>query len=669
MRFDAFTSGFYSFPSLNAAAQTTMNYYPDLVEGSLPTAGVPQGGEKARKVLTPTPGISRFCTLGTGTAPFVPEPPVRAMAVGGDGLYAVGGAHLYAVTTTAPNFCTRFSSGGLDGYGSIGNDNQPAQIIKNTGEALVMSAGNVFVTNTSGGLDRAKFSSQLYDLVINSSGNLTGDTGGIFDQTDVGATVVINMAAGGAPPGSTWNMGTYTINVVASDGSAGLSSSPGTAGSMGGSGYEYSPVAHALSGLSIDAATGGLTGYSFQAGDVGCFISITSGTGFTVQTTWIASVVAGEAFAFGAGWGTWGSTGGAGSITQPKYLTAAQIAYLDGTYFASQADTNVVYYSTNSAESNQPGVSWDMLNFFTKEAYPDAVNALFADHEQLYLLGAEQTTEVWSNTASGTNPYQRNPSYFIHYGCQARFSICRLGGGVAWIGGESSRGQRVAFLATGYVPARISTAAIEKAWGAYSTVADAVAYTIIQDGHEFWVISFPTANATWVYDAALGEWHQRGWWNGAGWDRARGAYHACIGIGTLAEVHYLGDWQTGDIFTTSSANLQDGLASGAVNIHRRRRAPHMSSEKKRRFYSRFQLDADNGLSDIEGAARRVFWNRLGASRDRIFQVDDDGNGNVTLSYSDDNCGSFIARSAINVGSGPRAVTLVAAYLEFVDGTG
>lgn len=659
MRFDAFTSGFYSFPSLDAAAQMTMNYYPDLVEGSLPTAGVPQGGEKARKVLTPTPGISLFVTL--------PHAPVRGFAVGGDGFLAVGGAYLYTVTGVTPFYAVH-GYGGLDGAGSVGNDNLPAQIIKNTGEALVMSAGNVFVDQANT-LTQCKFSSQLYDLVINSSGYLTGDTGGIFDQTDVGATVVINMAAGAAPPGSTWNIGTYTINVVNGDGSAGLSSSPGTSGSMGGSGYEYSPVAQALSGLAIDAATGGLTGYAFQAGDVGCFISISSGTGFTVQTTFIESVVAGEAFAFGAGWGTWGSTGGAGTITQPAYLTAAQIAYLDGTYFASQADTNVVYYSANSAESNQPGVSWDMLNFFTKEAYPDAVNALFADHEQLYLLGAEQSTEVWSNTGSGTNPYQRNPSYFIHYGCQAAFSVCRLGGGVAWIGGESSRGQRVAFLATGYVPQRISTAAIEKAWGAYAAVADAVAYTIIQDGHETWKISFPTANATWAYDNTLGEWHQEGCWNGAGWDRARGAFHACIGIGTRAEVHYLGDWSTGDIYTTAATNLQDGLASGAVNIHRRRRAPHMSNEKKRRFYARFQLDADNGLSDIEGAARRVFWNRLGASRDRIFQVDDDGSGDLTLSYSDDNCGSFITRSAINVGSAPRAVTLVAAYLEFVDGTG
>jgi hypothetical protein len=357
------------------------------------------------------------------------------------------------------------------------------------------------------------------------------------------------------------------------------------------------------------------------------------------------------------------------TVGPPDYVRAAHIAYLDGTYFASAYASNIVYYSANEAESNQPGVSWDPLNFFTKEAYPDAVLGMIADHEQLYLFGAEQSTEVWNDTGSGTNPYQRNASYMIHYGCQAAFSVCRLAAGVAWIGGDAARGMRMAFLATGYVPQRISTAAIEKAWNAYTTVADAVAYTIIQDGHEFWVISFPTADATWVYDATLAQWHQRGAWNGvSGWHRHAAAYHACIGIGTSAESHYVGDWQLGNIYKMAANYYQD---SGA-NIHRRRRAPHLSNEKKRRFYSLFELDADNNsdaMPDVDQESPRLRWLRLGASRDRIFQVDDDGNGHLTLSYSDDNCVTWTTRSAIALWTGPANLSITAAYLQYTEGTG
>jgi len=40
-------------------------------------------------------------------------------------------------------------------------------------------------------------------------------------------------------------------------------------------------------------------------------------------------------------------------------------------------------------------------------------------------------------------------------------------------------------------------------------MTDAVGYTYQQDGHAFYVLSFPSADETWVFDAATGAWHQR----------------------------------------------------------------------------------------------------------------------------------------------------------------
>jgi hypothetical protein len=105
-----------------------------------------------------------------------------------------------------------------------------------------------------------------------------------------------------------------------------------------------------------------------------------------------------------------------------------------------------------------------------------------------------------------------------------------------------------------------------------------------------------------------------------------------------------------------------------VAIHRRRRAPHLSNENKRRFYSLFELDVDTALADLDNAPPRVRWLRLGASRDRIFQIDDDGAGNLTLSYSDDRCLTFTARAAINMGSGNPALTITAAYMQLAEGS-
>jgi hypothetical protein len=221
-------------------------------------------------------------------------------------------------------------------------------------------------------------------------------------------------------------------------------------------------------------------------------------------------------------------------------------------------------------------------------------------------------------------------------GCAAANSAARLAGGVAWLGWDT-RGGLTAYLAANFVPQRISTHAIETAWGAYATVSDAVSYAYTDSGHQFWVVNFPTANATWVYDATAQLWHERGWWNGASVDRHRANCH-----GFVFGMHLVGDWQSGEIYSMALGTYSDA----GTPIHRLRTAPHVSDENKMIQYSRFTLAMETGdgsspavtlecsndgghtfgalHSATAGAAgaytARVIWRRLGRARDRVFRV-------------------------------------------------
>lgn len=576
MKFEAFTEGFYSFPSVDVASQLCINYYPDLLEGQAPSVTNRAGSEKAWKVLTPTPGLQLFCTL--------PTLPVRGLWAGEQRLFAAGGAILYEVI-----------GGGLGGgavtfvnHGNIGNDGNPVQFFPNGSQLFIASAGQAYI-DTGLGAVKCQFSSQLTDLVIDATtGRLTTVTGGEFDATDIGCPVTVTGGAG-------FNVGSITITAVDANGMATGSSSWGTAGSTGGTAIE-----------------------------------------------WLGTVV--------------------GGAFVPSYVTASCGAYLDGTFFAATPSNKTVYFSG----VNDGVDGWDPLNVLSKISYPDNVAMMLCDHQEIYLFGDEESTEVWRDVGNADNPFQKDPGCFMHYGCCSPWATVRVGGGVAWIGGDVRRGERVAFVAVGYTPQRVSTAAVEKAWASYATVGDAVAYSIIHDGQEFWVISFPTANITWAYSLTLGEWHQRGWWNGAGWDRQRGAFHCCVALATGAtpsnEQHYVGDWQNGNIYTMSAAYATDN----GVAIHRRRRAPHLSNENKRRFYSRAEVDADVGSADIDEAPQRIAWRRFGEGRDRVWQLDDDGAGNLTIGWSDDRCKNFATKTAINVSD--TSPSVVALYLRFVEGT-
>ena len=39
------------------------------------------------------------------------------------------------------------------------------------------------------------------------------------------------------------------------------------------------------------------------------------------------------------------------------------------------------------------------------------------------------------------------------------------------------------------------------------------AYAYQEQGHTFYVLNFPTAGATWVWDVTTDVWHERGFWN------------------------------------------------------------------------------------------------------------------------------------------------------------
>jgi hypothetical protein len=319
-----------------------------------------------------------------------------------------------------------------------------------------------------------------------------------------------------------------------------------------------------------------------------------------------------------------------GTFTSTFAVAASSGAFLDGYFLVAQPNSKQFNFSNIN-----DGTTWDTLDYATKSAYPDNIVALLSDHEEVWIFGSD-TAEVWQNTGAALNPFSRIPGALIHHGCVASASPVRLQNGVAWLSSDPVRGGIIAYLAQGFTPARISTHAVETAWSAYSA-ADAVSFTYTDQGHEFWVITFPNGGSTWVFDATMGWWHQRGFWNGATIDRQRQIFHA-FAFGK----HLVGDWSTGVIYEQSLTALDDA----GTPIHRVRTAPHLSNEALWSFYSRFQLDLELGQStstpgvtlewsDDGGHtfntpvtatpttatfAAMIVWRRLGKSRDRVFRV-------------------------------------------------
>jgi hypothetical protein len=624
-RFDAFLGPFNASISPNITSELTMNWLPEKNAVPVNQMGTGVTDKNIRCSLIRTPGIATFVQL--------PLVPVRGLWPGENRLLAVGGDHLYEVDqhgTITDRSTSGFSgaSGVGPAGGPIGNDNRPVQIFANGNQILVISAGMAYCDNGNGPIPM-QFSDPLNDLLVDPTYpdglHLNSPKGGMFDLTDIGHTVLITEGAG-------FNVGlAQNIQSIDANGGAVGLSPWGAVGAGLGVGVEYKSVSYTDLQLKQPYMVHSPSRV-FGSSEVGATITITGGTGWTLGTYTISGLVyninglpTGDAVIFPNA-GVAGASGGVGVIDEMP-LTASQGAFLDGYFFVTpNPPTKTVYYSAIN-----DGFSWSPLDFFNKANYPDNVAALFADHQELYTMGDLESTQVMRDVGAADNPFAPDPGAVMHYGCQAPFSVVRLGNGVAWIGQDVRRGSRKAFHAVGYNPVAVSTPAVEAAWAKYSRVDDAVAHTEMHHGHECWVITFPSANATWSYDATTGWWHQRGWWNATNgnWDRIRYWVHAVVNLGGT-ELHYGGDWQNGRIYVIGMNYFTDDGAA----MWRTRWAPHLTQENMRRFYARFEIDCDvNGTN-------RVFWNRLGTGRDRIWRLDTSQtaeNGGVTffLAFSDD----------------------------------
>lgn len=331
------------------------------------------------------------------------------------------------------------------------------------------------------------------------------------------------------------------------------------------------------------------------------------------------------------------ATNASAAITDPEFLGADQVTFQDGYLIFNKPNSGEFYFTDLNA------TTFDALDFSTAEAFPDNLVSVVSDHRDLWLFG-EQTIEVWFNSGADPNkPFERIQGAYVEVGCAARFSVAKMSNSVFWVGKDAS-GSGMVFQARGYQPQRISTHAVEQAIQSYGDISGAVAWTYQQHGHYFYALNFPLANTTWVFDTTTNLWHERVYTNQGQFERHRVNSH------TFAfSKHIVGDYANGNLYELTT----DVYSDNGSEITRRRVTPHLSQDLVRIFYNGFELDIESGtgldgigqgtdpqamlrFSDDGGRSwsnekwvsfgkigqtkKRALWRRLGAARDRVFEI-------------------------------------------------
>jgi hypothetical protein len=339
------------------------------------------------------------------------------------------------------------------------------------------------------------------------------------------------------------------------------------------------------------------------------------------------------------------STQAFAQITDEAFLGADRVVFIDGWWVFNRPGTQTFY--TNYP---QYGTGFSGSYYALKDAAPDNLVTLIENKQQLWLIG-EKTTEIWYDAGGQYFPFQRLVGTMLQSGCKAAHSITRFNyegqDGLMWFG-RSERGENVILRTRGFATEVVSSAAFGAEVATYPVTSDAFAYTYQEDTHEFYVLTFPTADVTWVFDAQSGLLHKR-----LSYDPYSQTFHRhrSNSFMNFAGMRIVGDYQCGAIYQlTRKAQTDAGWPLLA-----KRRSPHIwdKGQRGRVFMASLQIDFSMGQGNASGmgsnpqvslsisrdAGRtfnprysvsmgqigqfrlRALWRRLGFGRDNVVDVE------------------------------------------------
>jgi hypothetical protein len=341
---------------------------------------------------------------------------------------------------------------------------------------------------------------------------------------------------------------------------------------------------------------------------------------------------------------TWNmSTDTFAEITDPDFFSADLVTFQDGYFICTKNGSQQFFISGLN------DVTFDSLDIASAEGVPDDLVGPISSRQQLYLFGT-QSLEVFYNSGDADFPFVRVQGAVVDVGCSAAFSIAKLADSIFWLGGDEN-GYGIVYRMQGFQPQRISTPAIDRVIREIDPddLADARAWTYQQGGHEFYCLNFPGHDATWCFDVSTGLWHERAYRGNFDLERHRADCHA-LAFG----LNVVGDYANGNLYALDPDVYSDEVVNDAPTaIVRKRTAPHVSQGLHNLFHHSIQIDMETGVG-LDGSVQgsdpqvmlrysddgghtwsnermvslgaigerrtRVRFYRLGASRDRVYEV-------------------------------------------------
>ena len=279
--------------------------------------------------------------------------------------------------------------------------------------------------------------------------------------------------------------------------------------------------------------------------------------------------------------------------------------------------------------------SIDALNYETANAVPGDLKRVYVFEDFIYFF-CDENTERWYNSGEGNPPIDRLDGASIKVGIDAPYSVSNTETFIYFLADDL----RVYRLRNS-VEENVTTISVSQQIEGFETTNDARGFCFNWQGQNFYFLTFPTANKTFLYSETFNQWVNLSF-GLAGGRHLANSYAFCYGK------HLVTDYRNGSVYELD----KDTFTDAGELIQRIRVLPNLTGDL------------------IDAPGQRLLINKIELVIERGNGNADERKPQIVVEFSGDAGRSWKSLNFINVGQAGQFLTKVDYNLmeSFYEGT-